>query len=245
MKAETRSGLLPHGAPAPFREDARRRMLFACMAVSIALHAVVLTGFRGLRTVEHTKEVKVLTAALASKPAHPMAPAVMPKLVQRPRWKANPETAQPVLAGPELPADGNARRTDSAPSLLVPEAVSASPETASTPAPSPETAMAGGVDAGLLEKYRLALIDAARRYKRYPTHAVERGWQGRVEIRLVVGSNGNISSALIKRSSNYQILDDQALDMVKKGTGREPIPWALRGREFTLDIPVIFELQTG
>ena len=245
MKAETLSGLLSHGAPAAFREDAQRRMLFACLAVSIALHAAVLAGFRGLRPVEHTKEVKVLTAALASKPADPMAPAVMPKLLQRPRWKANPETAQPVLADPKLSAYENAPRTDPTPSLLVPEAASAAPETTSTPAPRPETAVAGGVDASLLEKYRLALIDAARRYKRYPTHAVERGWQGRVEIRLVVGSNGNISSALVKSSSNYRILDDQALDMVKKGTGREPIPSALRGREFTLDIPVIFELQTG
>lgn len=245
MKAKTRSGLLPHGAPAPFREDARRRMLVACMAVSIALHAAVLTGFRGLRPAEHTKQVKALTAALASKPAHPMAPAVMPRLLQRPQWKANPETAQPVLVDPELPAYENARRAEPSPSSPLPEAASALPETASTPAPSPEKATAGGVDAGLLEKYRLALIDAVRRYKRYPTHAVERGWQGRVEVRLVVGSNGNISSALIKRSSNYQILDDQALDMVKKGTGREPVPSALRGREFTLDIPVIFELQTG
>ena len=74
---------------------------------------------------------------------------------------------------------------------------------------------------------------------------MEKGWQGRVEIRLVVGSNGTIKSVLIKRSSNYQILDDQALDMVKKGTGREPIPSALRGREFSVDIPVVFELQTG
>jgi protein TonB len=74
---------------------------------------------------------------------------------------------------------------------------------------------------------------------------MERGWQGRVEVRVVIGSNGDVTEALIKRSSNYRILDDQALDMVKKGTGREPIPPALRGREFTLDIPVIFELQAG
>jgi protein TonB len=74
---------------------------------------------------------------------------------------------------------------------------------------------------------------------------MERGWQGRVEVRLVVGPNGEIRGALIKKSSSYRILDEQALDMVKKGTGREPIPAALRGREFTLDIPVVFELQAG
>lgn len=245
MNPEAHTGLLPHAAPATFRVDAQRRMLVACMAVSIGLHAAVLTGFQGLRPVEHMKEVRVLTAVLASKPAQPVAPAVTPRLLQRPRWKANPETAQPVLADPELPAYENAGRTEPTPSSPIAEAAGAATESVSGPAPIPETARAGGVDASLLEGYRLALIDAVKRYKRYPPYAMERGWQGRVEIRLIVGSNGNIRNALVRRSSNYRILDDQALDMVKKGTGREPIPSALRGREFTLDIPVIFELQTG
>jgi protein TonB len=240
-----RPGLSPHGAPALFREDIQRRMLLGCAVVSIVLHAAVLLAFSGPRPVELAKEVKVLTAALASKPADPVAPAAKPKPLLRPRWKANPETAQPVLVDPEPPVSEYAQRADPTPSSPIPEAASAAPAAASTPAPSGETTMAGGVDASLLEKYRLALIDAARRYKRYPIHAVERGWQGRVEVRLVVGSNGEIRSALIKKSSNHQILDDQALDMVKKSTGREPIPSALHGREFTLDIPVIFELQTG
>ncbi len=244
MNAEVRGGLPPDGAPALFREDAQRRTLFACVSVSIGLHAAALLAFPGLGPIEHANEVKVLTATLASKLVHPVAPAAMPKPLHRPRREVNPEPAQPVLADPESAAYENARRTDPTPLSPIPGAASA-PEAASTPAPSAERTMAGGVDANLIEKYRLALMDAARRYRRYPIHAMERGWQGRVEVRLVVGSNGEIRSALIKKSSNYQILDDQALDMVKKGTGQEPIPSALRGREFTLDIPVIFELQTG
>jgi len=101
-------------------------------------------------------------------------------------------------------------------------------------------------DANLFDAYRLALIDAAKRYKRYPVQAMERGWEGRVEVRVVVGANGMIKSALVKSSSRYQILDDQALDMVRKAFNAlaqvQPAP---RGREFTVDVPVIFELQTG
>ena len=48
-----------------------------------------------------------------------------------------------------------------------------------------------------------------------------------------------------RTSSNHQILDDQALDMVKRGELLTPLPAASQGREFTVDIPVIFELQTG
>ncbi len=59
------------------------------------------------------------------------------------------------------------------------------------------------------------------------------------------GRCSRASAHRIKTSSNYQILDDQALDMVKRGKPLTPIPAALHGREFTMDIPVIFELQTG
>jgi len=62
-----------------------------------------------------------------------------------------------------------------------------------------------GFDTGLLDAYRLALIDAARRYKRYPVQAMERGWQGRVEIRLVIGRRRNDQEAHVKTSSNYRI----------------------------------------
>jgi protein TonB len=86
---------------------------------------------------------------------------------------------------------------------------------------------------------------AAKRYRRYSVQVMERGWRGRVEIRVMIGTNGTIKDALIKTSSNYRILDDQALDMVKRGEPLTPIPAALRGREFTVDVPVIFELQTG
>lgn len=72
---------------------------------------------------------------------------------------------------------------------------------------------------------------------------MERGWEGRVEIRVTVRPTGAIESARVKTPSGYQILDDQALDMVKRALSRSPVPAALVGREFSIDIPVIFELQ--
>jgi protein TonB len=161
----------------------------------------------------------------------------------------NLQTPQPVLATSEptapdvtQPAEPIPHTAGAAPPVTD---ASGAPDAPATLGQSSEKYSAESADAGLLEKYRLALIDAAKRYKRYPIRAVEKGWKGRVEIRLVVGSDGTIKSTLIRRSSTYQILDDQALDMVKKSTRAEPIPSALRGREFTLDIPVIFELQAG
>jgi protein TonB len=106
--------------------------------------------------------------------------------------------------------------------------------------PTPEA-----VDGRTLQEYRLDLMASAKKFKRYPVQAMEKGWEGRVEIRVVVRPSGMILSASIKTPSGYRILDDQALDMVRRAQTRTPIPPALRGREFTIDIPVIFELQAG
>ncbi len=55
---------------------------------------------------------------------------------------------------------------------------------------------------------------------------------------------GAIETAL-KTASGYRVLDDQALDMVKRALARTPVPPSLRGQEFYVDIPVTFELQSG
>jgi protein TonB len=60
---------------------------------------------------------------------------------------------------------------------------------------------------------------------------------------MVIGANGMIASASIKTSSGHEVLDNQALDMLKKGKTTVPIPASLRGREFDIDVPVIFNLD--
>lgn len=91
------------------------------------------------------------------------------------------------------------------------------------------------------------LISTANKYyKRYPAQAMEKGWQGKVEVRLQLGSNGMIKSATVKTSSGYAVLDAQAVDMITKAKGRlVAVPPSLRGREFVVDVPVIFDLKTG
>jgi len=111
--------------------------------------------------------------------------------------------------------------------------------------PATEAAAKSGneADKGTLEQYRLALIVATRRYKRYPAIAMEKGWQGRVEVHMVIGADGMIAGASIKTGSGHDVLDNQALEMLKKGMTTVPIPANLRGREFSIDVPVIFNLD--
>ena len=74
---------------------------------------------------------------------------------------------------------------------------------------------------------------------------MEKGWAGKVEVRIVIGPNGMTQSIAVKTSSGFDVLDRAAVDMVTKAKPMTTIPPALRGREFAVDIPVIFSLQTG
>ena len=88
-------------------------------------------------------------------------------------------------------------------------------------------------------------MSAARKFKKYPAQAMEKGWTGKVEIRMLVGANGLIQNVVVKSGSGYEILDNQALKMVRDAKPWTTIPPALKGKEFTVDIPVVFDLQNG
>lgn len=196
-------------------------------------------------------------------PAPPEPPAAPRPRPAKPSARAAAEAekmapAEPVVApepeiapaAPSVEASAPPPSIQAMPAPLVPSAESV--QTTPVPAPAapariPATEAAAksssAADTGTLEEYRLALIVATRRYKRYPAIALEKGWHGRVDVRMVIDANGALASASIKTGSGYEVLDRQALDMLKKGKTTVPIPASLRGREFSIDVPVIFNLE--
>ena len=98
------------------------------------------------------------------------------------------------------------------------------------------------VEADSLQAYRTELIEVAKKYKRYPRAAMDNNWEGRAVVRMTIGANGMIASITVT-SSGHEILDRQAQDMVQKAKGRVAIPAGLRGRGFTIEVPVIYNLK--
>ncbi|HTQ75632.1 MAG TPA: TonB family protein [Burkholderiales bacterium] len=223
----------PDPATARLHHHRELHALYAAVGASVALHAFAMVAFPGLRVAAAPEEPAALTAMFAS--------AAAPTPLRRARERQEPERIPAQKAPDPIPV--------AAPAATEPVPVQEpAPEPASTPslataAPAPATEAA---DTSLFDAYRLALINTAKRYKRYPVQAMERGWEGRVEIRVTVDANGMIKSALVRRSSRYQVLDDQALEMVRKAfSALAQVRPAPMGREFTVDVPVVFELQTG
>ena len=235
-----------------------------CVLASIALHALVFLAFSQRDApAPRSKALLVLTATLAPVAAAPSEPPAQarpqPHMVLPPA--PTPVPPKPVVTPVPAPQKTPANAVRTAPSDALPAApaapgtavASAPPSTPgqirSAPPASPgatsEAAARSGseADAGTLEQYRLALIVATRRYKRYPAIAMEKGWQGKVEVHMVIGANGMLASASVKTSSGHDILDNQAVDMLKKGKTTVQVPTSLRGREFSVDVPVIFNLD--
>jgi len=253
-----------HGLGLPSEARAQNRALIGCVLASVALHAALLFLVPGIEEGSRASApVQVLSAVLSPRSEPVTHLPALPERIAPPQRPEPPRPVKPDAPSPVLtaPTPSPTAPAIAAPPIALapvapPVAVSLSPpldaaprsaEAQSPAAPSVGASREGSdsADAGTLAQYRIALISAANRYRRYPAQAMERGWQGRVEVRLSIGANGMIQGAAIRTSSGHQILDDTALDMIRKAKPLTQIPQALRGREFVVDVPVIFDLKTG
>ena len=58
---------------------------------------------------------------------------------------------------------------------------------------------------------------------------------------MLIDASGTLASISIRTGSGFDVLDQQALEMIRKAN--VPIPPALRGKGFAVDVPVLFSLK--
>jgi periplasmic protein TonB len=232
------------------------RVIHYAMLASIVLHALLLSFSTKdvsrradaapepivARLVEQQPAAPAQTEPIAPpRVEQPKPPAVKPQAPAKPRPVAKPApkapAAQPAPPAPPVPAPAapTVQPEPQAPASAAPAPVPVAP--APSPAPS-----AGELDAGALARYRFEVAGRAAKLKVYPRAAIDNNWAGRVVVAVTVRANG-VSSSSVRVSSGYKILDQQALDMITKAQARTQVPDALRGREFSFEIPVDFDLK--
>lgn len=240
------------------------------VAASVALHAVLLFAVAGAQDVIRW-EPPILPGPLVARlvAVEPVVEAAVeaPK-VEKPRppeppveaKKPEPEPApvvaeKPKVALPSQPvelarSEPAASEEKPAPSLAAAPAAVAPRATpveqkglAVARPPEPPAPRVEALDPKMVAQYRGALISAARRYKIYPRVAIDNNWEGKVQVRMVVGATGSIASLQVTASAGYEVLDAQALDMIRQAWPEAQLPANLRGREFAVDVPVIFSLR--
>ena len=237
-----------------------RAINYAVLA-SLVFHGVLLFGLSLNREsqrapslpgplVAHLVEPAPVNTAPPPEPPKPQAkePPPPPPPVVKPPPKPSPiARAEPKIPAekpaPEPPAP--AAPAVEAPPPSAPPAPAAAPGPAAKADPQPTGPLPSteGLDAVSIRQYQIEVSGLAGKFKTYPRAARDNNWEGKVVIRVAVKANGINATYSVLESSGHEVLDKQALDMVTKGRSRAQIPPALRGKEFTFDIPVFYELK--
>ena len=241
-------------------EERRLRLLAWAVLVSLVLHASILLFLSQIREIVRASPTPPPLTARLVEPPKPKPPEPPPPQVERvvpvpvppkapvakPRPQAAPVRAPvPTLAPSAPPPILSVEPKPSAEPTFVVPAAPAEPGTRmdgqlGTASPA---APAIGPDPGSLARFRVEFMEIASRYKRYPRIAQDNNWQGRVELRIAFSESGAISSLSVRKGTGRPVLDEEAQAMIRRAAPQAVIPPALRGKAFTLDIPVDFFLK--
>jgi protein TonB len=211
--------------------------LLPALALSIALHGLMLWPEALPRLA--LQAGRPLTATLRAAPAveSPAAPAV-----EKTAEKPAPGRVAAALAAPapNLPPPSGEGGSASVAAVVGPLAPGGGAESRNPAARPGEPA---GPDADGLRAYRIVLAREARAHRHYPPLARERGWTGTAEISVDVSREGQARQILLARSSGHEVLDREAVNMMSRAAASAVLPDSLRGREFAVRLPVVFDLD--
>jgi periplasmic protein TonB len=234
--------------------EENRAFSFAVLA-SIVLHAILLFGVsQRSRPLPAPEPQMTILARIAGPPAPAPAPVVIPPEVKpppveppKPRPRAKAQAPKPIAkpvpepapAAPEPPAPPQVAEAPPAPAALPP--VIGRTETA--PASPVPPQIGTTLDPRTIAEYRMQILGAAPRYKRYPRLARENNWEGLVALRMQFGSNGRLEALSVTKTSGYDVLDKQAAEMFRNAAEAVPVPPLLRGKEFSVDVAAVYGLR--
>ena len=210
--------------------------LMPALLISLALHLLLLWPAALPRMAMETGQaplVATLRAEAVPEPSPPPAQRGTP-VSGKASHARSAAAEQPVAA---------AALARPAPAVLAEQAAASPGAAAADAARGMAPAAAGeGPDAEGLRAYRIGLAREARAHRRYPPLARERGWTGTAEVRVDVSPGGQPWQVLLARSSGHEVLDREAVLLMRNAAATTVLPDSLRGREFAVRMPVTFDI---
>lgn len=77
----------------------------------------------------------------------------------------------------------------------------------------------------------------------YPLSAKKAGFQGTTKLSLRLSSQGKLENILVKESSGYKILDENAITVAKSLVYYPPFPSSVDQEDIWVDIPIVYQLD--
>ncbi len=245
------------------RRDRQRASGFAWSrvfgtAVSIGLHLAALALMVGAAAPDlpvalgesdiEVLDIEFLPSAPESVPVAPATPVVEPRPVVA--------KAPLILTAPPPPLEIPPAASDPEPVMLAAPAIETLAEplpiaTAAAPA-SPPDAMPAPAPARPLtargkraqSQYLRELMSWLARHRVYPVEAKKRKLEGVVQVRFAIDRDGHLLSATVHRSAGADLLDQAALDVLRRADPMPKFPKALDRDRLRVTLPIDFSLIT-
>ena len=99
------------------------------------------------------------------------------------------------------------------------------------------------LDKSAVANYSDLLANHVSQFKYYPRMAVEHRWQGDVIVHIEIAEDGSVVSAIILKSSGYEILDNEAMSMIRKASPLPKPTESLKNKSFSVALPIQFLLK--
>ncbi|MGH8678208.1 MAG: energy transducer TonB [Burkholderiales bacterium] len=125
--------------------------------------------------------------------------------------------------------------------ILSPAPPVAAPVRPAAPVSAP--AASAPVERELAVTYSKQISTQIKRFQKYPMVAQRRGWEGTAEVLVQIAADGRVTAVSLHRSSGRDILDEEALQMVRRAAPLPQAPQGLRGRKISITVPISFRLQ--
>lgn len=245
--------VLMSSAAVPIPAD-HSRWFLRTLLVSLLVHGLVLTTVRSCQKAPPppalTLSVELRTPPPPPPPPPPEPPKPEPPKLEPRKPVAMPQPVRPLAPPP--PPTPLLTATPEAPQRVDQPVVQRPVEPPPPPPPAPAPAAAPAPiapppapaidDAAARAGFGRCLSAAVAKQKRYPRLAQQRGWQGEVMLHVVVDASGRLLDVSVERSSGFEALDREALEMVRRAA---PFPFAngMKKEDVSMPLPVVFRLE--
>jgi len=98
--------------------------------------------------------------------------------------------------------------------------------------------------ASILQAYLTEVFKKIDSRKEYPRMAVRLGQEGKVDVEFSITSDGKAEEIHIRKGSGFRLLDESAMEAIRKASPFPPIPESLKQQKISVSITLLFTLSS-
>jgi protein TonB len=180
------------------------------------------------------------------------APVVLPKpLVETAEAPESPP-ASAVFEQPPLPPEREPVPAERKPEPQKRQIARSSPSAAASPSRAAAADSTGSIGAGgaadtggraAISSYQAQVLAHLSRHRVYPPEARDRGTTGVARVQFALGRDGRVMSVSLAGGSGERVLDEAALDMVRRASPFPSFPSGLAQSRMDFAAPIRFDLR--